>query len=179
MAAKYEIRIPVKLDTKTFRRFACFDTLLRRRGLVRPLLFALILIAFAVAALLSKKPQSGLIAGVLLAVGCGLPLVYIGMFLSQVNAQAKKQQLGKGKPVYNVVLRNADFHVISSQKKDEAVTVSWKDADSAYRGRKCIYLYASPRQAFLLPVGQANASDDEVWQMIRRGLGDSRCHRAP
>ena len=123
MAAKQEIVIPVKLSERTFRRFARFDMLRLRKHWVRPVLFALIFCAFAAVALFSRLPQSGLIAAVLLAVGLGLPIVYIGMFLSQVNLQADKWQLRKGRLVYTVTLRPRDFTVVSSQKAGEAVTV--------------------------------------------------------
>ena len=72
------ITVPVRLDAGTFKRFSRFDMFVLRRRWVRPAAFALILMAFAVVALLSGKAQSGLIASVLLAVGLGLPLVYVG-----------------------------------------------------------------------------------------------------
>ena len=83
-----DITVAVKLDEKTFKRFARFDMFALRKKWIRPAVFSLILIAFAVIALLTRKEQSGLIAAVLLVVGIGLPLVYIGTFLSQVNMQA-------------------------------------------------------------------------------------------
>ena len=175
MAAKQDIVIPVKLSEKTFRRFARFDMLRLRKRWVRPVLFALILCVFATVALFSRLPQSGLIAAVLLAVGLGLPIVYIGMFLSQVNLQADKWKLGKGKLVYTVTLRSKDFTVVNSQKAGEAVTVPWAEARQAFRMRGCIYLYASPAKAYLLPDGQANVPDGEVWQRIVQGLGKDKC----
>ena len=75
-----EITVPVKLDARTFRRFSFFDTFVLRKRWIRPAAFAAILFAFALVALLSRKPQSGLIAAVLLVVGLGLPLVYVGTF---------------------------------------------------------------------------------------------------
>ena len=178
MADAREITIPVQLDAGTFRRFACFDTLIRKKCGIRPAVFAVILIAFAVIALLSNRPESGLIAAVLLVVGCGLPLVYFGMFLGQVNRQAAQQKLEKGKTVYTVTLRGDDFSVVNNRKAGETVTVSWKDADSAYRRKGCIYLYAGPQRAFLLPSGQADAPDEEVWQAVVRGLGAEKCRQA-
>ena len=97
MSRQHTIVIPVRLNEKTFRRFARFDMLRLRKRWVRPALFALILCAFAFVALISRKPQSGMIAAVLLAIGLGLPLIYVGMFLSQVNLQADKWKLGKGR----------------------------------------------------------------------------------
>jgi len=73
---------------------------------------ALILCAFAVVALISRLPQSGMIAAVLLAVGLGLPIVYIGMFLSSVNMQASRWKLEKGRNVYTVQLTEEGFRVI-------------------------------------------------------------------
>ena len=178
MADAREITIPVQLDAGTFRRFACFDTLIRKKRGVRPAVFAVIMTAFAIIALLSGKPQSGLIAAVLLAVGCGLPLVYFGVFLRQVNRQAAQQKLEKGKVVYTVTLRGDGFTVVSNRKAGEIVTVPWKDADSAYRRKGCIYLYAGPQRAFLLPSGRADAPDEEVWQAVVRGLGEEKCRKA-
>ena len=177
MADVRDITIPVQLDTKTFRHFACFDILIRKRRWIRPVLFAVILIGFAVTALLSKKPQSGMISAVLFAVGCGLPAVYFGMFLRQVNVQAGQKQLGKGKTIYTVTFHGDGFTVINNRKEDEAVTISWQDADRAYRNRECIYLYAGPQRAFLLPSGQANVSDEEVWQAVVCGMGEKKCRK--
>lgn len=175
MAARQDIVIPVKLDEKTFRRFARFDMLRLRKRWVRPAVFALIFCAFAMVALFSRLPQSGLISAVLLAVGLGLPIVYVGMFLSQVNLQADKWKLGKGRHVYTVTLRLRDFTVVNARKTGEAVTVPWAEARQAYRMWGCVYLYASPAKAFLLPDGQAGLPDAEVWNRIVQGLGKEKC----
>ncbi|MBR2603123.1 MAG: YcxB family protein [Clostridia bacterium] len=177
MAVTREITIPVRLDAKTFRRFACFDILIRKKRWVRPLVFALILIGFAIVALLSWKSEAGMISAVLLVVGCGLPVVYFGMFLTQVNLQAERQKLGKGKAVYIVTLRDQEIRVVNSRKKEESVSIPWKDADRAYRSHSCIYLYVTPQRAFLLPSGQADAPDEEVWGTILRGLGREKCRK--
>ena len=99
------------------------------------------------------------------------------MFLRQVNGQAAREKLGKGKAVYTVTLRTDGFSVVNNRKADETLDVSWMDADSAYRSRDCIYLYAGPERAFLLPSGQADAPDEDVWQMIVRRLGEKKCRR--
>ena len=93
MTTEKSIVIHVRMDEKTFRRFARFDMFALRKKWVRPLVFSLIMIAFAFIALLARREQSGMIAAVLLAVGIGLPLVYIGTFLSQVNMQAARAKL--------------------------------------------------------------------------------------
>ena len=166
MANDREITVPVSLDAKTFRRFARFDTLRLRRRWVRPAIFAALLLAFGAAALLTRKPQSGMIAAVLIVIGLGLPLVYIGSFLSQVNMQALNNKLGKqGRRVYTVHLERG------------GLTVPWKDVQRAFRAKGCVYLYVTAARAFLLPDGQASASDGEVWQTLCRRMGQDKCKK--
>ena len=169
-----EYTIPVRLDAKTFRRFSRFDALRLRKRWVRPVVFALILIAFAAVALLSGKAQAGLIAAVLLVVGLGLPLVYFGTFFSQVNMQVARFRLDKPRAVYTVVLNADGVHVKNDQKEEAPVEVPWKDVQAAFRVRGCVYLYVNAARAFLLPDGQGNAPAEEIWEYLVKHMGD-RC----
>ncbi len=125
MSTDKTITIPVRLDERTFRRFARFDMFSLRKRWIRPALFSLILIVFAFIALLARKEQSGMIAAVLLAVGIGLPVVYIGTFLSQVNMQAARRGLKPARNVYTVRLRNEGILVTNSQKKEDPLEMDW------------------------------------------------------
>ena len=171
-----EYTIPVRLDAKTFRRFSCFDTLRLRKRWVRPVIFALILIAFAVVALLSRKEQSGLIAAVLLAVGLGLPLVYFGTFFSQVNLQVERHKLDRPRAVYTVVLNADGIRVTNDQKEEIPLVAPWKDVQAAFRVKGCIYLYVTAARAFLLPDGQAEGGvgAEEIWAYLVKHMGE-RC----
>lgn len=175
MDSEKSIVIPVKLDEKTFRRFARFDMLILRRKWVRPLVFSLILIAFAVIALLTRKSQSGMIAAVLLVVGVGLPVVYIGTFLSQVNMQAARLKLKPARRVYTVTLRESGVTVENNQKKEDLLNLEWPSIQQAIRKKDCIYLYATAAKAFLLPNGQADVPDPEVWDFLVLHLGTEKC----
>ena len=166
-----EYTIPVKLDAKTFRRFCRFDMLRLRKRWVRPVAFALILIAFAFVALLSKKQEAGMIAAVLLAVGLGLPLVYFGSFFSQVNMQVERHQLNPPRRVYTLKLNYDGVHVTNNQKDEGQLDVAWKDVQQAFRARDCIYLYITPVRAFLLPDGQADCAPDELWAYLEKHMG--------
>ena len=170
-----EIVISVKLDEKTFKRFARFDMFTLRKRWVRPLLFSILLTAFAAAALLLRKEQSGLIAAVLLAVGLGLPLVYFGTFFSQVNMQAVRQRLDPPRPVYTVRLTEQGVEAENRQKKEEPLRLSWQETQRAFRVKGCIYLYVSPVKAFLLPDGQADAGGAQVWEYLIRHMGKDKC----
>jgi hypothetical protein len=175
MSVEKQIRIPVRLDEKTFKRFARFDMLILRKKWIRPVVFALILIAFAFVALLTRKAQSGMIAAVLLAVGLGLPVVYFGTFLSQVNMQALRQKLKPARNVYTVTLREDGILVENNQKKEDPLEMPWEKIQRAFRKKNCIYLYVSPAKAFLLPDGQADVPDSEVWQYLIDHLGKEKC----
>lgn len=168
---RQEYTIPVKLDARTFRRFGSFDMLRLRKKWVRPAVFALILIAFAVLALLTRKQEAGMIAAVLLVVGLGLPLVYFGTFLSQMNMQVDRYRLDPSRLVYTVRLNYDGVHVTNNQQSEGQVDVAWKDAQAAFRARGCIYLYITPQRAFLLPDGQAGCEPEELWAYIEKHMG--------
>ena len=162
MSSERNITIPVRLDEKTFKRFARFDMFTLRKRWVRPVIFSAILIAFAFVALLTKKAQSGMIAAVLLAVGIGLPVVYFGSFFSQVNMQALQQKLKPPRNVYTVTLREEGIRAENNQRQEDALEMEWTAVQKAFRRKGCIYLYVTPTKAFLLPEGQADAPDEEV-----------------
>ena len=170
-----DITVTVKLDEKTFKRFARFDMFSRRKKWIRPAVFSLILIVFAFIALLTRKEQSGVIAAVLLVIGIGLPLVYIGTFLSQVNLQAARANLKPDQPVYTVTMRDEGVRIVNDRKTEEPQEVSWDSIHRAYRKNGCIYLYVTPSKAFLLPSKQADAPDHEVWDFIRKRLSKDKC----
>ena len=175
MVSEKTITIPVKLDEKTFRRFARFDMFVLRKKWVRPAVFSLILIAFAAAALLTRKAQSGMIAAVLLVVGLGLPLVWAGTFLSQVNTQALRAKLKPARLVYTVTLRETGIRVENHQRREDPLEAEWTSVQRAFRKKDCTYLYVTAAKAFLLPDGQADVPDREVWDYLTRHLGAAKC----
>ena len=176
MEMKYtDITVRTKLDEKTFKRFARFDMFVLRKKWLRPAVFSLIMIAFAVAALLIRKEQSGMIAAVLLAVGISLPLVYIGTFLSQVNMQAIQQKLKPARNVYTVVLREEGILVTNDQRREDPLEMDWASVQKAFRRNGCSYLYVIAAKAFLLPDRQADVPDPEVWQYLVSHLGKEKC----
>ena len=167
-----KITIPVKLDGRLLRRFSRFDTFRLRKRWVRPLVFALILIAFAAVALISRRPQSGMIAAVLLVVGLGLPLVWFGSFLTQVNLQAEKLKLSTPRLVYTVTLDYDGVRVVNNMRKEDTQAVKWADVQAAFRRKDCIYLYVSPVRAYLLPSGQADVADADLWDYLKERIGE-------
>lgn len=169
------IVIPVRLDEKTFKRFARFDMFVLRKKWIRPLVFSLILIAFSLVALFTRKAQSGLIAAVLLSVGLGLPVVYFGSFLSQVNMQAVRLKLKPARRVYTVTLRETGILVENNQKKEGLLEMEWSSLRCAFRKKGCIYLYVTAAKAFLIPDGQAGVPDREVWAYLLARLGSGKC----
>ena len=175
MSSDRSITIPVRLDEKTFRRFARFDMFTLRKKWIRPVIFSLILIAFAFIALLTRKAQSGMIAAVLLAVGIGLPVVYFGTFFSQVNMQALQQKLKPPRRVYTVTLRKEGIRVENNQRKEDPLEMEWTAVRQAFRRKGCVYLYVTAAKAFLLPDGQADAADGEVWDYLTAHLGSEKC----
>ena len=173
MAKKTEsgsVTVAANIDKRTFSRFAVYDTLGRQKRWRSPLLFALIMSAFAAVCFMGRQAhaQAALIGGVLLGIGLLLPLVWFGMFFASVNRQAKLNSLCAEKTQYTVTLAPEKIHVT---KGKESADFAWDKVHLAVRAKGCIYLYVSPVQAFLLP---DCAESDRTWQILRDRLGPTR-----
>jgi len=171
MSADTVINIPVKLDKVMFRRFAVFDTLRRQRRWRLPFWFTVIMLSFSVYLFFqTDRPQSGLIGGVLLAVGLGLPLIYFSSFYINMRENVIKHCLPR--LVYTLTLTDKDVHILSNINNGEELTLDWNQLFAAYRVKGAVYLYVLPTRAFLLPDGQADAPDDELWAFLKQKLRD-------
>lgn len=160
------ITIPVKVDTKTFRNFAVFDTLIRKKRWKSPALFAAIFLCFAAVcfSLHGRAEQAVLLGSVLAGVAIVLPTVYFITFFHSITLQARSMKLQKPQHAYTVELTDAADGIRVVSAKDESVSVrhQWNAVHAVYRADGCIYLFVSPEQAFLLPDGQAIAADTQA-----------------
>lgn len=167
------IVIPSKIDDKLFSSFAFFDTIILQKRLRSPLIFAGLMGSFACVcyALHNKADQAIFMGNVLLIIGLALPIVYFGSFFSSVQAQITRLHLRYPQHVYTVYLDGEkDGVVIADPKASSTAFRKWDDIFGAYRVKGCIYLYVTPRQAFLLPDGQANVTPDELWAFLQEKL---------
>lgn len=168
------ITISVKLDTATFRRFANFDTFRRQQRWRLPVWFAAILLGFSIYLFFqTDKPQSGLLGGVLLAVGLGLPAIYFTSFYFNLRENIIKYCLPR--LVYTLKLSDEDVTIHSAINNEEELTLPWDKLHMAYRARGAVYLYVLPTRAFLLPDGQADVPDDELWAFLQEKLPKEKC----
>lgn len=144
------VTVPVKLTAKGFRDFAIYDTLVRQRRWVAPVVFFLILSVSAgiCYALRDRGPNAGLLVGVLLAVGLGLPAVYFLSFFNSIRQQNRRMNLSEPKAVYTVTLDAQGVHVDAGEEHMDHL---WTDVYQAHLRPEAIYLYPSPKQAYLLP----------------------------
>lgn len=166
MSAK-NITVHVKMDRRTLRSFALFDTFILRKRWMRPAIFGGIFLIFALICFLATdKEQNTLLGVVMLLIALGMPSVYVGMFLSGVKKQAKKLRLDPPRAVYTLILSEQSVTIHNDLKAETDVTLPWDKLPAAFRVRRAIYLYAAPTRAFILPDGQADAPQDEVWQRI-------------
>lgn len=144
------VTVPVKLTAKGFRDFAVYDTLVRQRRWVLPAVFCLILSGSAAIcyALRDRSPNAGLLVGVLLAVGLGLPAVYFVSFWNSVRQQIRRMGLTEPKAVYTVTLDGQGVHVDAGE---EHLDHPWAELYQAHLRPDAVYLYPSPKRAYLLP----------------------------
>ena len=140
MSTEETITIPVKLDKATFRRFASFDTFRRQQRWRTPVWFMVILLSFSVYLYFqTDKPQSALIATVLLVIGLGLPAVYFSSFYITLKENIKKYRLPRH--AYTLKLTDKEVYIHSEINKEEELTLNWNQLFAAYRVKGAVYLY--------------------------------------
>ncbi|MBN1777246.1 MAG: hypothetical protein JW811_03910 [Clostridiales bacterium] len=171
MSTGQTITIPVKLDKATFRRFASFDTFRRQQRWRMPVWFLLIMLGFSMFLYFqTDKPQAALIATVLLLIGLGLPVIYFTSFYLTLRQNVKKHKLPRR--AYTLRLTGSEVYIRSEINSGEELTLNWNQLFAAYRVKGAVYLYVLPTRAFLLPDGQADIPDDELWAFISKRLRD-------
>jgi len=172
---KEVITARVRMDYKTLRAFSLFDTFLLRKHWIKPTFFGGAFVIFAIICFATvDKEQNWLLGLVMLLIGLGMPAVYGGMFFSQVKAQAKKLRLDPPRRVYTLEISDECVTVTNDLKAEEKVTLEWQKSPAAFRRKGAIYLYAAGSRAFILPDGQADASPDQLWDMMKRNLREGR-----
>ena len=109
-----------------------------------------------------RREESALLGGVLLAVGLGLPLAYILIFLSSVSTKAKQLKLGSTPVAYTVSLSPEAVAVTAGEQRAE---YAWKDIMYAYRIKRSICLYVGANRAYLPPIA-SQQEEAERWSLI-------------
>lgn len=169
------VRYRVRMDQKTFRAFALFDTFRLKKHARLPAIFFAIMTAFAAVALFSGKPQGGLLAAVLFVVGLGMPAIYVVTFLCQVKKQGRALKLDKPRPAYTVALERDAITIHNDLKAEADVSLRWDQLYRVIRRKTCFYLYAVPQKAFILPDRDADCGAAEAIQFIQSCLpGDGK-----
>ena len=173
---KNTITVPVRMDYKTLRSFSLFDTFLLKKHWIRPTIFGGIFLVFAIICFAATdRQQNWLLGSVMLLIAIGMPAVYVGMFLSQVKAQAKKLRLPRR--VYTLLFSEDGVMITNDMKQEERAQLMWDKIPAAFRRKNAIYLYAAPTRAFILPDGQADATPDRLWAMLEEHMREGRAKR--
>ena len=172
------LKISVTLSAADFSAFAWFDTFLRRGRWRMPALFAAAFTAFAcVAFARADAGNQGVLLGcVLLAVGLGLPLVYLANYALSLRRQAKA--MGLPRPVYNIELGGDGVTCYHTAGEGAAAFTPWAGVYGAWRRGDAVYLYPDAQHAYLLPDTGKPAAARRVWDCIAAHLPPEKLHHA-
>lgn len=171
--AKKSITVPVRMDQKTLRSFAMFDTFVLKKQWRRPATFGGIFLLFALICFFLTGKDQNVFMGVFLSIiGVGMPLVYVLMYLSSVSQQAQKLKLPR--KVYTLVIMEDFIRITNDMKVEQPVNLNWNQIHALYRRKNAIYLYVTPQKAFILPNGQADAPVEELWQMLTTRASEAK-----
>ena len=172
---KAAITVDVLVDARVFRQFALFDARRVKRAWRSPLIFALIMSAFAIICFFmrGRAEQALLLGCVLLGVGLILPLVYYGFFLHSIKKQIEKMKLSTPRAVYTLSFSRAHGVTAEAVKGGKPERYAWDKLYNVYIVPGCAYIYVSNSKAFLLPDGPET---DGVWPLFEEMLPPGRLH---
>ena len=172
----YSLRVAVTLDRAAFSRFAWFDTMVRRRRWQRPATFAAIFTVLALIAFLraDAENQGALLGGVLLAVGLGLPLVWLASYALSLRKQAKV--MGLPRAVYTVELGESGVTCYQTAAGAAPEHTPWADVYGAWRRPDAVYLYVQSGKAYLLPDGEKRQMD-KIWATLKGHLPKEKLYK--
>lgn len=158
--------VEARVTPQVFQSFAWFDLLRRQKRWRAPCLFALIMAVFAGACF---ALGGGLLGGVLLGVGLVLPLGWLLSFHLSVRAESKRLKLAESPVAYTLRLSEETLRATTPK---ETAEYPWEKLYRACRLKRCICLYATSSNAFLLPTD--GAEGDRLWDFIRTRLPAER-----
>lgn len=163
---EHTISIPVQISDREFASFALFDAAKINRRFRLPLIFACIMGGFSLICFLmkSRAEQAVLLGSVLLIIGLGLPLVYVGNFLSYVNRQAKMLLLSGGRVIYTLKFDAKGMTVLN---KKSSRHYNWENISAVYVKKEFLYIYTDEKQAYICP---CQLADGEVTSFIPQEL---------
>jgi len=171
------ITVQVRLDKPMLRSFALFDTLRLKKQWKRPALFSVIMLAFSAVCFLSVgRERSHSLGAVLLLAGVAMPVSYVLTLFNRISEQAKKLKLDIPRNVYTLAFCDESIDLINASRPEAGARLEWQKMGGAFRVKKAIYLYLTHENAFILPEGQATASQDELWEMIVKNLPEGRAY---
>ncbi len=178
-----ELSIPVRMDAAAFRKFSAFDVLIRQKRWQRPLLFAVLMMAFSVICFtqVGRREGAALLGTVLAVIGIGLPIVYFATFFQSVSRQAKRLKLDTPRDVYRVELSESGVRILEAGRQDDRSPVQhyeWPQLYGAWRTGTAVYIYAESGKAFLLPGPQIPGGLDAAWKFIEEQLPADKRHTA-
>ena len=165
--AEGELTVQSKITPEIFREFAYFDIFSHQKRWRGPVVFAFIL-TLAAAIVLSRADSTrgaGLLGGVLLTVGLGLPLVYFVNFFISVG---KRARMFTGTVVAYTVALGEEGVLVT--KNGQNALYPWDKVFRVYRLEESVALYVDPAHAFLL-TGRL----DSIWRRVAARLPQEKC----
>lgn len=167
-----KVTVQARIDAETFREFALFDTFSYRGLWRRPALFAAFFALLAALAFSRAGTTEGaaLLGGVLLAVGLGLPAVYIINYIRSVQKRAAG--FTGRETAYTVTL---DAEGVEIVKDEQSTRCGWDGIARACALVRSVCLYDAAGHAFLLP--RSDAACTAAWETVCACLPPERIRK--
>lgn len=160
-----DFRIKISINYDDYRRFSYFDVFFRQHRHRRPLLFLILLGSFSATCfcLVGRRPGALLLAWSLLIIAVLVPLAYFVQYAFSIRDLRKTLHLSTYRPREVYTLRFTDEAFYAAIGSAKPIRVPWQRLHHAYRTRNAIYIYATEKQAFIVP---PQSGSKTIWDFI-------------
>ena len=160
--------IPCRIDQKSFRDFAVFNSFrFRWRGLSL-MLFPVFMIVLAI---INRNTGSKALFWVFFVLGFLLPAAYLFQFERSLRNQIRVNHLEQPRVFYTVTVSPETIVVENQTERQE---LPWDKLYRIFRYRDYIYIYATPARVFILTCDAEDEKFRRLWEMIVQHIEKGR-----
>lgn len=164
------ITVHTHVDAQVYTAFSTFNNFTLNQRKLTLKLFPVLMIGLGVAHLANQYRAMGV---VFIALGCLLPLSYLGFHRRALKNQIAQYRLEKPRLAYTITLMQSKIFIENGKEK---IQYPYEMCYGAYQVPHFCYVYITKAKCFILPTKdlQDEVTKEELWAFLQDKLGAQR-----
>jgi hypothetical protein len=157
------------IDKKTFINFSKFHRFYATKSTRNLVFFPLMLLGLAI---LNWIIGNNILGCFLLGISLFIPIWSLTLFYLSILKQVETFKLDNPRVFYTLTFSNQGIHI---SNKNEQADYQWTQVHKIYRTKSSIYLYFTPVNAFILPLGNIKEHTmDDLWSFFQKHINKDK-----